>query len=84
MNIELVRPTEEMLGRLGAAAREGRGSSPQGDTLAVNPVSACFKPPTLVMLARGADNAMRRRYAPRAGIIMRSGCEDIRPGDRLE
>jgi hypothetical protein len=36
------------------------------------------------MIAPGADNAKRRRYAPRAAIIMRSGCEDIRPGDRLE
>jgi hypothetical protein len=32
----------------------------------------------------GADNAMRRQFAPIAAMIMRSGCEDIRPGDRLE
>jgi len=30
------------------------------------------------------DNAMRRQFAPIAAIIMRSGYEDIRPGDRLE
>ena len=47
----------------------------------VNPLTA--RPLTAPMIA-GADNAMRRRFALNAAIIMRSGCEDIRPGDRLE
>jgi len=36
------------------------------------------------MIAGGADNAKRRRFAPKAVIMMCSGCEDIRPGDWLE
>jgi hypothetical protein len=36
------------------------------------------------MIVGGADNAMRRRRTPRTAIIERSGCEDIRPGDRRE
>jgi hypothetical protein len=35
-------------------------------------------------IAGGADNAMRRRCTPMTVIIKRSGCEDIRPGDRRE
>jgi hypothetical protein len=42
-------------------------------------------PETRGIVLGGADNAMlRRRFAPRASIIMCSGCEEIRPGDRRE
>jgi hypothetical protein len=50
----------------------------------LNHVFACPEPPTRAIFSPGADNAMCRRFAPRAAIIMRSGCEDIRSGDRLE
>jgi hypothetical protein len=54
------------------------------------PATALLTPSLLVQAGDprhdrcGADNAKRRRLTLTAAIIMRSGCEDIRPGDRLE